>query len=92
MPAIAQNDLTRLLSAATPDIDAVMSHHGETLMPPALFRREQFDALMSFTGDRGAKSVFQTLARTATISLTATAAADVDTRADLANAKALIDG
>lgn len=92
MPAIAQNDLTRLLSAATPDIDAVMSRHGETLMPPALFRREQFGALMALTGDRGAKSVFQTLHRTTTIPLTASAAADVDTRADLTNAKALIDG
>lgn len=92
MPAIAQNDLTRLLSAATPDIDAVMSHHGETLMPPALFRREQFDALMGLTGDRGAKSVFKTLANTTTIPLSSRAAADVDTRADLTNAKALING
>lgn len=92
MPAIRASDLTRLLAAATPDIDAVMSQHGETLMPPALFRREQFDALMALTGDRGAKSIFKTLPRAATIPLTASAAADVDTRADLADAKALLYG
>jgi xanthine dehydrogenase accessory factor len=92
MPAITANDLMRLLAAATPDIDAVMSQHAETLMPPALFRREQFHALKTLTGDRGAKSVFQTRTNTTTITITANAAADVDTRADLENAKALIDG
>ena len=92
MPNVRGAHLRALLQAATPNIQAVMSLSEGTLMPPALFRRDQFADLKNLSSDRGARSVFDDLANTATANLSPEAAIDIDTRQDLERVKELANG
>ena len=92
MPNVRGAHLRALLQAATSNIQAVMSLSEGTLMPPALFRRDQFADLKKLSGDRGAKSVFDGLTSTATVNLSPEAAIDIDTRQDLERVKELANG
>jgi CTP:molybdopterin cytidylyltransferase MocA len=83
MPDVPQTHLVALRATLGDGCMAVMSATQETLRPPAIFRREVFDQLMSLSGDAGARKVFDRLSATATVELPEPAAADVDTRADL---------
>ena len=87
MPAVPERHLRRLQQLASTGASAVMTESAGRLMPPALFRRDQFSALMAITGDRGAKAVFQTLEGTATAALDAALAFDIDTTDDLNTAE-----
>lgn len=85
MPLITDNHLMQMLTLASGK-DAVMSRGPEALMPPAIFTRPSFPALMALTGDKGARSVFETLSNTATLPLAENQALDIDTCADLTRA------
>ena len=82
MPFIDEQHLTKMadeLESAT----AVMSQTAHSLLPPAGFSREHFQDLQSLTGDRGAKSVFLSAKKRASVPLGDKAASDVDTPTDL---------
>ncbi len=93
MPNISWQQVEQTISVAErPDIHAVMTECNDVLSPPALFKKNLFEALSSVTGDRGAKSVFQSLAvGVETIKVSAAAAMDVDHVADLERLKELSD-
>ena len=88
MPNIPPEQIDRILSMAhDPEITAIMSADKDVLCPPALFKRPQFAALEQITGDRGAKTVFESLTqRTEILPLSAHAAIDIDRVADLKRA------
>jgi len=88
MPRVPSAHISTLLDAATaPKIKAIMSDCEGVLSPPALFKRDLFDALLTLTGDRGAKSVFEVTAHSkATVPLSAEHGADIDFVADLLRA------
>lgn len=89
MPNVPTAHLFALEKALTPQTQAVMTEVDGVLMPPALFRREAFETLQTVSGDRGARSVFERLENTATVSLAAEHAIDIDQVSDLAEAERL---
>ena len=91
MPNVPDRHLERMAAAMSENTAAVMSICDETLTPPALFHRSAFSALARLNGDRGAKRVFEELTNRETIPLDASAAADIDTIADLANLASMRD-
>ncbi|WP_300394585.1 NTP transferase domain-containing protein [Henriciella sp.] len=84
MPAVPEHHLRKLQRAINTGATAAMTECGGKLMPPAIFTRKTFDALMQVEGDRGAKGVFTTLTNTATIVLDPALGIDIDTMDDLA--------
>lgn len=89
MPGVSDAHLMALRGALSAEKSAVMSESASgQLLPPAIFAREVFDALMALGGDQGARRLFPGLARRAVVRLAAGAAQDIDTRADLALAEA----
>nr|WP_070959486.1 NTP transferase domain-containing protein [Hyphomonas sp. Mor2] len=89
MPFVPASHIDNLrLSADIPSTSCVMSESNDVLSPPALFKRQHFEALRSLEGDRGAKAVFLAIEHgNATIALTPEQAADIDVTADLVRAK-----
>ncbi|MGB3625931.1 MAG: NTP transferase domain-containing protein, partial [Henriciella sp.] len=83
MPDVPNDHLTQLASAFAAGHTAVMSEADGILSPPAIFSETCFDALCALSGDRGAKSVFESLDKTTTVKLRPILARDVDTLADL---------
>ena len=89
MPNIPATHFESLLQAATPNaVSAVMSDADGVLSPPALFKRQHFEALTRLAGDQGAKAVFIEAAGSgATVPLTPRQAMDIDTVQDLESLK-----
>lgn len=87
MPEVPGRHLRKLLQLANAGASAVMTETAGKLMPPALFSRETFGALMAIEGDRGARGVFGTLEGTATVPLDAALTFDIDTTDDLNTAE-----
>ena len=83
MPLIDQAHLSRIRDACLL-YDAVMSRVGETLLPPAAFRRSMFEDILNLDGDAGAKRVFLSTQNRQTVELSHAQATDVDTPEDLA--------
>jgi xanthine dehydrogenase accessory factor len=81
MPFVADAHLDAMLQHAP--VDALMSETPAARMPPALFARSCFEALLALRGDRGAREVFDGAARTATLPLSPDSARDIDTHDDL---------
>lgn len=57
MPRVTAAHIYRLFDASTGDDSVVASSDGISPKPPALFGRGQFDALMNFSGDMGARDL-----------------------------------
>ncbi|MDJ0921397.1 MAG: NTP transferase domain-containing protein [Henriciella sp.] len=83
MPRVSESHLNTLYAALSPDTDAVMSVHDNTISPPALFRAKTFASLMRLNGDSGARDVFACLDTTETVELPRHEGLDVDRLADL---------
>jgi len=79
MPFVEADHLALLMDAKD---DVVMSKYDGTRQPPALFRGAALKALASLFGDIGAKSAINP-ANVKTITLSQSAARDIDTREDL---------
>ena len=90
MPFVTDQHLDDLLSALDGKT-AVMCICGGTLMPPAAFAISAFSELSMIEGDAGARSVFSGLSNTATLSLSARQAQDVDTLETLVRLNAEVD-
>lgn len=82
VPASHYDALRERAEAAS--ITAILSESDGRLSPPALFKRDHFEAMMTLSGDRGAKALFKglTCARD-TIALAPDHAVDIDQVADL---------
>ena len=87
MPDIPENHLRKLQRLTAAGADAAMSEAAGKLLPPAIFTRSTFAALMQVEGDRGAKGVFEALDNTASAPLAPAAAFDIDTIQDLKSAE-----
>lgn len=88
MPFVPEAHLHALLAS---EAEAAMTDAGGVLLPPALFKRAQFEALRGLSGDRGAKSIFELLARKKTIALDPQLAIDIDEHLDLAHASRALE-
>ncbi len=82
MPFIRETHIRGLITVGQRQ-QAAMCDTGTALTPPAFFARETFQRLMTLDGDRGAKSVFLSLERTATFAISPQEAIDIDTQDDL---------
>ncbi|MEM7640446.1 MAG: NTP transferase domain-containing protein [Pseudomonadota bacterium] len=89
MPRVPSAHIAELLrQACHPSVRAIMTTCDETRSPPALFKRDLFQALSGLTGDRGAKSVFNSMKDGAmTLQLSTGAGLDIDCIADLERAR-----
>lgn len=83
MPLINDYHLTELVMQAR-NHEAISHENNGIILPPILFRRDSFDALINLEGDKGAKQVFKSLDNTRTLLMDDAHAMDIDTRADLA--------
>lgn len=92
MPFVTRAHLAKLTAALTITTRAIMSSNGAALMPPAIFRRPEFPALESLTGDSGARGIFRALDATMIVDLPRGALMDIDTISDLQNAEASLNG
>lgn len=88
MPFVPPSHLDALRqSADVPGASCVMSKSDGVLSPPALFKREHFDALAGLSGDRGAKALFLAIEHgNRTVDLAPQNAADIDVTDDLIRA------
>lgn len=86
MPRISDRHIESLQDVMSSGAPAVMSGAGDILCPPALISREAFPALLSTSGDRGARHVLAALPGMKTVPLPADQAIDIDTPEDLAQA------
>ncbi|MDP1028518.1 nucleotidyltransferase family protein [Sphingomonas sp. KR1UV-12] len=59
MPRVTAAHIGRLLDAADSSDAVVASSDGREPKPPVLFGRDRFDALLSLTGDRGARDLIR---------------------------------
>ena len=84
--ALNVNDYNNLITESfkQPNKLVCATADGE-LMPPAIFPRDYFSALMKLTGDKGAKSILYTNREQCTEVILPNAAADIDTQQDLVN-------
>lgn len=57
MPFVTEDHFRRLLAAGTAPGSRIGSSDGRTLLPPALFGADWFDALAALDGDRGARAL-----------------------------------
>lgn len=90
MPFVPADHIQNLIdTTASKDVCAAMTEADGVLCPPALFKRDQFEALKRLTGDAGARSVFQTLSQTRTVKLPDHLAMDIDRVEDLKRAEGL---
>src|SRR5262249_28279463 len=78
MPFVTDAHLEKLLTAST--ADAVISEANGVRLPPALFKRACFEALLSLRGDQGARHVFAGTANAKVIIIDPESARDIDTR------------
>lgn len=85
MPSVTDDHLMRLRRALSPELSAVLSMAGRTLVPPGIFSRSLFEELERLQGDAGARHVFARLEDTATVQIDPDVARDIDTVRDLAN-------
>jgi molybdenum cofactor cytidylyltransferase len=81
MPLVPRDHVGAMIAAFDGDRLASLGPHG--ILPPALFGRRHFPALLALSGDRGAGAL---LRDGPALRLSATAAIDIDTPADLARA------
>lgn len=88
MPFVPPSHLDAVRRAAdVPGASCVMSQCDGVLSPPALFKREHFDALCALSGDRGAKAVFLAVEHgNRSVDLAPQYAADIDVTDDLKRA------
>lgn len=86
MPRISDRHIETMQDAMSSGAPAVMSRAGEILCPPALVSREAFPALLSTSGDRGARHMLAVLPGLKSVQLPADQAIDIDTPDDLARA------
>ncbi|MEM8634692.1 MAG: NTP transferase domain-containing protein [Pseudomonadota bacterium] len=87
MPNIPKSHLLDMRRAMTPDIEAVITRVDDFVCPPAIFSRSLFPKLMDLTSDKGARHIFQSLAKTCIVDLGAEWAQDVDRIEDIAELK-----
>ena len=89
MPLVSSSHIAEMLrQACHPSVRAIMTACDEIRTPPALFKRDMFQALSGLTGDRGAKSVFNNMKTGAmTLRVPMTAGLDIDCVADLERAR-----
>lgn len=85
MPLVPPSHLDLLLQRAeAASITAILSDCEGRLGPPALFKREHFDALSELIGDRGAKALYLSLDRgQETVPIAPEHAVDIDRVEDL---------
>lgn len=83
MPNISEAYIKALISRAVSPAEAVMSCCGETLLPPAIFKRSTFIILSQLANDTGAKDIFHSLSNTAILPLSKSMGIDIDTQADI---------
>lgn len=83
MPDVTEVHLRGLAATFDAGEDAVMSEADGVLTPPAMFADHTFDALCAIEGDKGARSVFAELEKTATQPMRALQARDIDRLADI---------
>lgn len=83
MPLVPTDHFAAMIAAF--DGDRLASGNGRTALPPALFARAHFEALLRLSGDRGAGAL---LAGAPVLPLPAGTALDVDRPDDLAAAEA----
>ena len=82
MPRITEGHIRRLLEAADgPEAVVASSVAGKAPRPPALFGNSQFEALMSLSGDHGARDLIRSGQH---IEAAAGELVDIDTQEDLA--------
>jgi len=86
MPRVTAAQLYRLIDEADDERAVVASSDGVKPSPPALFGAAHFDALMSLSGDRGAREL---IARGRHVVTSPAELIDIDTPEDLAALRAL---
>ncbi|WBO21173.1 nucleotidyltransferase family protein [Sphingomonas abietis] len=86
MPRVTASHIEALLARYEEGADIVASSNGGIAMPPALFGRVHFESLCILAGDKGARAL---LDRATLISGPPAMLMDVDTQADLAEARRL---
>lgn len=86
MPRVTAAHVYRMFDAANGPDTVVASSNGTLPMPPALFGRDRFEALLALEGDEGARAMI--LAGRHVIT-TPAELVDVDTQEDLAELRAL---
>lgn len=87
MPEVRDDHLLALRTGLTSERSAALSRNGDILMPPAIFRREVFPALLGLRGDQGARGLFGALPGLVMIDIDPRQAIDIDTVADLERAE-----
>ena len=91
MPFVPSEHIQALKNAMEPGVSAVMTISNGICQPPAMFRRETFDQLMTVSGDRGAATIFKSLENTCTVELSPEFSRDIDTVQDL-NERETVNG
>ncbi|UZK65704.1 nucleotidyltransferase family protein [Sphingomonas sp. M1-B02] len=86
MPRVTATHIHRLLDAADGPATIVASSDGVRPLPPALFGRDQFDALLALRGDEGGRELIK---RGHHVVTTPAELVDIDTREDLEELRAL---
>lgn len=88
MPNIPARHIDQMIKLASDaNVKTIMSESDQVLCPPALFKRDAFDALSGITGDRGAKSIFLDIEHgRRTLTLSPRQAIDIDCTDDLSRA------
>lgn len=87
MPRVTAAHIYRLFDAADGPDAIVASSNGEEPLPPALFGKDQFDALMALEGDKGASALIMTGRHVVT---NAAELLDVDTPEELERLRELV--
>ncbi len=92
MPRVPSRHISQMLKLAEQNrVTAIMSECDGVLCPPALFKRKHFERLLTLEGDRGAKSIFQSLkAGSVTLKLATEHGRDIDVVADLQEASEMM--
>lgn len=86
MPRVTASHVYRLFDAADGPATIVASSDGTHPMPPALFGRDLFPALLDLTGDEGARALIR---RGHHVVASPAELVDIDTREDLAKLREL---
>lgn len=89
MPRVTAAHVRRLLDAADGPDALVVSSDGRDPMPPALFGRDRFAALLALDGDHGARDLIRAGVQ---VAAAPGELADIDTPADLERLRAPIRG
>ncbi|MEL7452655.1 MAG: nucleotidyltransferase family protein [Pseudomonadota bacterium] len=92
MPYVPNDHLFALKNKIDAGYEAAMTRAGAVSMPPALFTAHKGATLARLTGDRGAKSVFETIQKKTLVDLQDDLALDIDTPVDLERVEAVFHG